>query len=290
VRERRREQIVLLIWFFVPIALISIGSSKLEHYVYPFLPPLALAAGAVTTWLLSAGRHYAVSAMTAIQRRVGGVSERSTLRYVMLGIAGIAAAIAIATFLFGTLEWTVGETRVFRNTHVARPLAVALLLAVVAGRGAMAAKLMWPVIVLLAVIPVNAYENTWKRTLVEQHPLRDMRACLTRVQLAERAAGRPGPGVYAIGQHRWFVHSYYYYLRDLGWDAVDGIDQRAVDAAIVAPGYQRPVMIDERTFWGIRMRYRDIAVPRLALPTTLVLMPGPYGECDAATATRGAER
>ena len=39
-------------WLVVPLALMSMGTSKLHHYAYPFLPPLALAAGFGPGWLL----------------------------------------------------------------------------------------------------------------------------------------------------------------------------------------------------------------------------------------------
>ena len=290
-RERRREAIVVLTWFAVPMALISVGSSKIHHYVYPFLPPLALAAGYGVDWLLRFGRGYAVTVMTALQQRagrVGIVPTNAGLRYGLMTIAALAAVLAVATFVLGTVEWKVGDVRLFRNSHVGRPLAAATVLAVIAGRGALAARALWPAILMVIVIPVNHYENMWKRTLTRDYRLRAARECLTRVQQAERAAGRPGPGVYSIGEHRWFTHSYYYYLRDLGWQPVPEIDLGAVDAAITTPGQQRPVLTDDQVFHAIRSRYTDVAVPRLPLPTALLLMPGPYAECDmsARAATR----
>jgi 4-amino-4-deoxy-L-arabinose transferase-like glycosyltransferase len=288
IRERHRESQLMLAWFVVPFVLISLGTSKIHHYVYPFLPPLALAAGSLVDWLFRVGRGYAISAMAALQRRVGIDSGRNGLRYVLLTLATVAAVLAVATFLLGTVEWKVGDTRLFRNSHVSRPLAVAMLLALVAGRGAVAARMLWPVALMLTVIPLNVYENIWKRTLVKDYRLRSARECLTRVQKAERAAGRAGLGIYSVGQHRWFVHSYYYYLRDLGWDAHDDVDQRVMDAALAGEGHHRPVMLDEPAFRAIRMRYRELPLPRLVLPTALVLMPGPYGECD--TSTSGAKR
>ena len=45
VRRRWVEGAVVLLWFVVPIGVISMGTSKLYHYAYPFLPPLALAGG-----------------------------------------------------------------------------------------------------------------------------------------------------------------------------------------------------------------------------------------------------
>ena len=286
VRERRREQILVLTWLVVPAVLISTGTSKIHHYVYPFLPPIALAGGYGVAWLFVVGRGYIVSAMAAVQQRAGKagiVSGSHGLRYTLLTVAALAAVLAVLTFAIGTVEWKVGDVRLFRNSHVARPLAAALLLAVVAGRGAMAAWLLWPAILMVAVIPLNNYENMWKRTLVRDYRLRDARECLTRVQHAERSAGRPGRGIYSIGEHRWFTHAYYYYLRDLGWEAVPEVDERAVDTAIATTGQQRPVLLDDRAFHTIRSRYTDVAVPRLPLPTALLLMPGPYGECDTST-------
>ena len=285
-RERRREQILVVTWFLVPMALISISTSKIHHYVYPFLPPLALAAGYGVDWLLGVGRGYVEWAMAAIQQRAGRagiVSGNTGLRYALLTVAALAAVLAVVTFAVGTIEWNVGEVRLFRNSHVGRPLAAALVLAVVAGRGSLAARMLWPAILMVAVIPVNNYENMWKRALTRDVRLRAARECLTRVQQTERAAGHHGAGIYAIGEHRWFLHSYYYYLRDLGWEAVPEVDARAVDAAIATPGQQRPVLLDDRVFHAIRSRYTDVVVPRLPLPTALLLMPGPYAECDTFT-------
>src|SRR5205814_1816036 len=43
--RRRPEAALVLIWCALPLTLISFGTSKLYHYVYPFLPPLAIGAG-----------------------------------------------------------------------------------------------------------------------------------------------------------------------------------------------------------------------------------------------------
>jgi 4-amino-4-deoxy-L-arabinose transferase-like glycosyltransferase len=281
VRERRREQILAVAWFVVPMILISLGTSKLHHYVYPFLPPLALAAGYAAAWLLRVGRQYAVSGMTAVQQRLAGVGDRRGLRYALLAVAGLAVVLAVATFVLGQVQWQVGDTRLFRNSHVARPLAVAAVLALIAGRGVLAARLLWPLALVLAVVPLNAYENIWKKTQVEDHPLRSARDCIARVQQAERAAGRSAPGIYSIGEFRWFLHSYYYYLRHLGWERTDTVQQRSVDAAMVDPAYQRPILMDEVTYRTIRPRYREMIIPMVPLPTVLLVMPGPYGECGA---------
>ena len=49
VARRWTEGIVVVLWFAIPVAVISTGTSKLYHYIYPFLPPVALAGG----WLVA---------------------------------------------------------------------------------------------------------------------------------------------------------------------------------------------------------------------------------------------
>ena len=38
---------LLFLWWALPLVAISMGTSKLFHYAYPFLPPIAIGAGAV---------------------------------------------------------------------------------------------------------------------------------------------------------------------------------------------------------------------------------------------------
>ena len=52
IRRRWFEGTVVLVWGILPLALISVGSSKLYHYAYPFLPPLALALGYLTALVM----------------------------------------------------------------------------------------------------------------------------------------------------------------------------------------------------------------------------------------------
>ncbi len=50
VKEQWVEGALLLFWFWLPVSLISLGSSKLSHYLYAFVPPLALCAGYAVAW------------------------------------------------------------------------------------------------------------------------------------------------------------------------------------------------------------------------------------------------
>jgi hypothetical protein len=46
--------------------------------------------------------------------------------------------------------------------------------------------------------------------------------------------------------------------------------------------------VDELVLRTIRPRYRDISVHRIPLPTAVLVLPGPYAECDASNSA--AER
>ena len=58
------EKTAILSWLVIPLALMSVGSSKLHHYAYPFLPPLMLAMGFGPAWAVNQTRSYLDSALT----------------------------------------------------------------------------------------------------------------------------------------------------------------------------------------------------------------------------------
>jgi 4-amino-4-deoxy-L-arabinose transferase-like glycosyltransferase len=281
--ERRFLHVTVLSWFVIPIVLTSLGSSKLHHYLYPFLAPVALAAGYGPGWLVAMGRKYSGTITEGLQRRIGGFQSRPIVTRVLLFIACVAVAIAFATFFFGQINWRIGNTQVFRNSHVARPLMVALILALLAGRGPAAMRFVWPLAVLAAVINVNAYEAVWRRAALDEHPLRSLGDCLQRVRQAEIAAGRPAHGVYAISEHRWFLHSYYYYFHRLGWDRSEQYDPGVLEPMLFTPGQQRPVLMPDDVFWQVRANHPDVVLDRLPLATVLLVLPGPYEACGQPT-------
>ncbi|MEQ1910420.1 MAG: glycosyltransferase family 39 protein, partial [Vicinamibacterales bacterium] len=51
-RRRWLDGFVVLLWAVIPLVIISAGTSKLYHYVFPFLPPIALAAGYVVALVM----------------------------------------------------------------------------------------------------------------------------------------------------------------------------------------------------------------------------------------------
>ena len=55
VLRRSVDGAIVLLWLFLPLGLISLGTSKLYHYAYPFLPPVGLAIGYLCGLLLALG-------------------------------------------------------------------------------------------------------------------------------------------------------------------------------------------------------------------------------------------
>jgi 4-amino-4-deoxy-L-arabinose transferase-like glycosyltransferase len=294
-RLKRLEHLTVLAWLFIPLGLMSAGTSKLYHYCYPFVPPVALAVGFGPAWLARTGAEHIDRAMTAIHDRMTAARTWSRfVRNALLVATFIAAGLAVATLLLGSVHWRIGGVTIVRNSHVARPLLVALVLATLSGRGVMAARIIFPTALLMLVLPINGYEDVLRRIKVEAHPLRSARDCLTGVRGAQLAAGGAAPGIYAIGERKWFLHSYYYYLHHVGgWDRTDDVNNEFLNDALFVPGRQRPVLIGDAEY-GRYKTGREQAmqeIPLLRLREVLLLMPGPYGVCEPkATKPRVATR
>ncbi len=292
VRERRLEELLVIAWFVVPLGLMSIGTSKLHHYAYPFLPALALAAGYGPAWLALASRDPVDVVMTRIERRfIEPRNWGARVRQVLLVLAGAATVLAVATLVFGQVQLRLGDVQLFRNSHVFRPVFVAFVLATLAGRGVFAARLMVPIAILLSVVPAQAYEDTRVHLRREDHPMRSARDCVVRVRERERSAGRPAPGIYAVGQQKWMLHSHFYYFRRLDpWERGDVLDDRIVSEGLFEPGHQRPILIDDADYQAFKTGHAEalLSVPAVRLRSVLLLLPGPYAACRPAPASRSS--
>jgi len=288
-RARTLTALLVISWFVVPLTLISLGTSKLHHYLYPFLPPIALAVGYAPAILLQKVRTRLEALMQRVQQWIDRQGWLGTgLRDALFVLAAIALGIALATVVMGQLDITVGGTRLFRNSHVGRPLAVAMLLATLAGRGVLAARVLLPLGLLLVVVPTDAYETSLRRTTLNEHPMRTARDCLMRVRQREYEAHRPAPGIYVIGEQKWMLHSHYYYFRHLGrWERAERVNDEVLEQGLFADGYQRPILIGDADYQAFKARHPNAlqSLPLLRLRDALLLMPGPYAACDPSIAT-----
>jgi 4-amino-4-deoxy-L-arabinose transferase-like glycosyltransferase len=207
------EGTLLVFWFALPLASISLGSSKLPHYVYPFVPPLALMGGA------------------------------------LVAAAGSAAAGGLAGRLPAwRLDWTV--------------------------RAAVA-------MALLAAGPAFGYAEVRSRLAVVDHPLRDARNCMRNVRAFERSDGG-APTPLFVWLPPWaYQHSFYYYLRDVGWSLHEDWNDEALVNALDMVGSQMAVLMPPKDYdvFQARTGRKAVPVPRRKLSTATLLLPGPFTAC-----------
>jgi 4-amino-4-deoxy-L-arabinose transferase-like glycosyltransferase len=306
VRERSTEAVVVILWFCLPLGVMSTTTSKLFHYTYPFLPPAALAGGVAIAWI--AGQLYRVlgqptDTFAGFRRRLLGRAADVQAWQVAATVTGLAALVVSAvTFGFERLWLHVG-TLVARNSSVARPAAtgVAVLLL---GAPAAIVRALAVSVVLLLVLPVNAYHDNVIRTSFTSSPFRDIRDCLAPIVASEVAQGKKAPGVWA--EARELSHMPFYYLRGLGPFQHRGIaSNQTVVMHLVVPERYRPVMLSEERYgevlrWLTNERPAalgrasvlsgvDVATLEASLDQSvfgitriydlLLVMPGPYASC-----------
>jgi 4-amino-4-deoxy-L-arabinose transferase-like glycosyltransferase len=246
--ESWRSRLVL-VWSVLPVVAISLGTSKLLHYAYPFWPAIALAAGLIVAdaaRVICGARGIAALATlrSLVPRRVASWStEREGPRAALIGLAAFSCAVAAWTALSGPFAVTIGGVRV-GNDSVAWPLAAAcgaLFLV-----GSLGTLLRLAVIcALVALAPVPVYTGEIARTKVVDHPFRAVRECMTALQ---QAGVKVGPGVYgsATEMEHW---TYYYYLWRMGeWTIGPDYSVPEAERRLWMPGRQTPVLVSRSTY------------------------------------------
>jgi 4-amino-4-deoxy-L-arabinose transferase-like glycosyltransferase len=294
-RRRRAEELVVLLWLVLPLCLISLGTSKLYHYFYPYLPPIALAAGYGLAWLVTlfagaaARRRETVAGWFSAQRarwpsRVTLGGSRPA-RWQPLFAALMAVALALAVLaLIEPVRVTLGGQTLFRNHSVPRPLLAAVLFAWLAGFGRLAAVVIAALIIsFLVPTPVEGYRANLGRLAQTSHPLRTLGECVRDVEASKRARGDAVLEPYTPVRDG-FLHSYFYYLRGSGWfEQLD--DERLRDAAFT-PGRERPVIVEATDYVAFLSRAgaHDPMPEGFSQPGLVILLPGEYARCRSAAA------
>ena len=279
VRERWTDGAFALVWFALPLTVISCGTSKLAYYTYPFLPPLALAVGYALCWLLEISR----APIDRLSTRLRGWSVRWTrkraLRLALLALSAVLAVVALVTLVHGPIDVQTGALRLFRNRSALRPTVLALLFGFLGARGVAGIGPVARIALLAVFVPIPLYWASVSRTAVEQHTLRSARDCVVEVRDSERRAGRATPDLVSFLQPHHFIHSFYFYMRAAGWEPANPISDDELAAALHGAGSQRPVMMP---FW----RYVEFVqarpgVPTLPWPPALSTQAGAMPEVDA---------
>jgi hypothetical protein len=304
-RERWTEGTLTLYWFWLPFVLMSIGTSKLRHYTYPFLPPLALAGGylaalAVDTavaiaagrsprWLdrlfsavginrVAAWMRSAASRLDARLRScppaVGPIARAAMLAAATVSLVFAAVALAYPHRL------RIGGALLVRDLPVWKPGLAAIVFGLLAGKGKPVARIAVPLL-LLTLLPVGPYRATLARLNAGTHPLQSASACVQSVQTEERAAGRPAAGVEAYLPAGAYQHRYFFYFRRLGWNWRTELPDAELLRMLERPGEQRPVLLPLRRFAAVREAHDASGTPRplVQVEDVVLLLPGPYARC-----------
>ncbi len=301
---------LVLVWLAVPIALMSMGSSKLPHYAFPFLPPLGLAAGylvaslvAVLTGPLAAIDFKRVRAAMAAGHLSRGLAF---VRGALVVAATAALVVAVWTALDGRLAWGVGGRQILSNTSIVRPLVLGAFLLWL-GAAPLSNLHAWVVVPLMVLVMAPAYEHVVDRLRHPNHPLQTLRACAHEIQRTNPDAGRT---VYNAA-HTGVSHPYFYYLRSIGpWTFADAPAAEDVRQRLLAPS-PSPILVSREGFGAlvVALGSRDKREPEVARASfddepidsrqtavtgvtdrdghIIVVLPGPYQACVPPAAAAG---
>jgi hypothetical protein len=279
----------VVVWGVLPLALISGLSSKVLHYAYPFLPPLALAGGVALAAPIGLLREPLERLADRLERsRFLGLSTvlaRPGPRTALLVVGSAAVVLAGVTLIVGTTKVVVAGL-VLRNSSVLRPLAVAVICFSLAR--AWRHMLTAVPVTMMALFPLGASRETLLITRLPRHALTTLRTCAA----PHLAAGRVAAGAYAVSRAP-IPHPYAYYLALPGpWEPV-GLDHPALaTAALAAPAGQRPTILSDRAFsdLALRLLHEGRPVPPAVTldPGIVVLLPGPLGACVDDAVRAGA--
>lgn len=297
VRRRWFDGAVVVLWFAVPVALISLGTSKLYHYAYPFLPPLALAAGYLAALVVMLAPAPLTRVLQALYDWTAGrvpvlarVCSRPRVRAVFLVLAAAATAVAVVNLVYGPIRLGLGGLMLFKSSGVIRPGAVVLLFGVLGGQARRASR----AVVALAVaslLPMQFYRDELPRLLVEAHPMRSATECLIRVQSQLPESER---GLYVDVPGEYISHPLYYYFRRVRpWTRVETPDPAAIGNALDDPARSKPMLVWDSTYQSFMnarasaQTGRPPSPPMVALPDVVLLLPGPYAVCSAAVPSHG---
>lgn len=312
---RRREWFaqLMFIWWIVPFVLASLGSAKLFYYTYPFLPPLAIGAGAAC----ALAYQVAVVRGRALAVRLGITSlaaERESARRArrvsaVLVLAGaLAFALAVWTFVAGSVTIELGGVRLLRNASVARAAVIGVIFWHLAGYGSVLLKVAGAAALAL-VLPISDYPRRLERLTSIDHPLQTARDCALAVQAADASVAH---GVF--NRSGDLHHAYFYYLRRLGpWLTADVARPDELRRRFEGAGEQTPVTLSIQEYRRLggelpstpygEMRVKPpfpVATPASAgltrgLPPGIVIgdeiaimFPGPYAVCTERVVKAGA--
>ena len=298
VRRRWLEGTVVLLWALVPLAIISAGTSKLYHYAYPFLPPLALAAGYAVALVVMLAPVQLRTLFERVEDAIGRLMPplASALRSpAARGVASVlmvgAAAVAIWSGVFGGVRIRLDGATLLKSAGVLRPLAVVVGLALVTRTGSRVHRLVVALLVL-SVMPLESYRQQLSRLPTGKSPMRDTATCV--VDLQQRLGSHVGLFV-DIPEGIW--HPLYYNFRRVQpWTTASVPLDPAIERHLYDPTALRPLLLSDAV-WEEWLRSRGgrlalpggVAPPLVPFLDAVLLLPGPFAECSPESRLRAMD-
>jgi 4-amino-4-deoxy-L-arabinose transferase-like glycosyltransferase len=279
---------VCLIWCLLPLALMSMGTSKLFYYVYPFFPPLALGGGLVAAAIASALERPYVRSLgerMAAGVRARGFSLSSRGRRVLAVIGAVALLLGLWTLVDGPVTFEVDGMRVFRNSSAVRVFVIGAIAWYMSGYGS---RQLTPVAAALTLLflPVGTYTPRVERFSSIDHPLQSVRDCAMAVQAS---GASPPTGFF---RHSGAIHhGFTYYLRPLGpWLDVTAAaaESDELSGRIGVVGAHSPVVMSKEAFLHLARGSGAAVPPAVVIGGVVMVLPGPYETCVPRAINGGA--
>jgi hypothetical protein len=248
------------------------------HYVYPFLPPLALAGGlAISIGVRAAGA--VIARLPAPDR-----GRRAWWQYGLIAAGALALALGGWSLLIGGPTIVIEGVRVFRTAGLVRPALIGALLLALA-RERRAAAWIATAMVMLVVAGADNYFLVRRDLANTRFPLRAIRDCVS-------ASGGSQGGVY-VPDAAGVIHTHYYYFRSLGpWTVGTPERPRELDERLFSAGRQTPVLASRAgaSMIATAAANAPAGTPLVGIgtyPDVVVWLPGPYAACAGPAEAAG---
>lgn len=287
VRRRWFDAAVVFLWAAVPLAIISETTSKLYHYAFPYLPPVALAAGYLVGLVVQLAPSVVARVLGWVEDTLMNrfawlrtLSNRPAMQHAATALILIGAILAIVGVGYGHVRLELAGKTLFKSSGVIRPAIVILIFAMLTRRTARVSTLLVALLVF-GTMPMLAYRGQLERLPLQRAPIRTTAQCIQRV---EAAAPRPVGMFVDVPEGIW--HPLYYYFRRVQpWTVASVPQDPGIERALYDPAEQRPVLISDAVFAAYRTAreaagHRDPSPPLVNSINTMVLLPGPFGVCS----------
>jgi 4-amino-4-deoxy-L-arabinose transferase-like glycosyltransferase len=303
IRRRWVEGGAVLIWFAMPMLVISAGTSKLYHYAYPYLPPAAIAGG----YVVGLGYLVVPKFLTGLMRlargylgfwlpRVKAACERPPLRTVLMGLAVVALGIAVVSLAYGPVRLTWGGKDVFKSGGVLRPCLLILVAAVLTGRVQVPSRAV-VLVVVASLLPLMVYRDVLAEANTGDHPMKSARDCILQVNAQPGAGNLGSRGIWVDGLDRGFGHEHYFYFRTVRpWTVAAKPSPEKLTQYLYDPAEQRPMLVLDTVYQAFMHEYNlapttpgAVLPPMVSFGDVVMILPGPYAVCSSEAANKHAD-